>query len=82
MSKTLLITGAGTGLGAETARQLADGNEIFIHYNASKESAEQVAADVEKQGGKAYLLQADLSKEAGCRSLIKGVYDKATKLDV
>ena len=82
MAKTLLITGASTGLGAETARQLAKRNEIFIHYNSSKESAEQVAADVEKQGGKAYLLQADLSKEAGCRSLIKGVNDKTTKLDV
>ena len=31
----ILITGASTGIGAETARELAEGNEIFIHYNSS-----------------------------------------------
>lgn len=82
MSKTLLITGASTGLGAETARYLADGNEIFVHYNASREPAQQVAADVEKRGGKAYLVQADLSKEAECRALAKSVSDQTAKLDV
>jgi len=82
MSKTLLITGASTGLGAETARHLAAGNEIFVHYNASKKPAEQVAADVEKRGGKAYLVQGDLSKEVGCRTLVKNVQDQAAKLDV
>ena len=32
MSKIILITGASTGLGAETARLLAPGNEIPVHY--------------------------------------------------
>ncbi len=82
MSKTLLITGASTGLGAETARHLADGNEIFVHYHASKRPAEQVAADVEKRGGKAHLVQADLSSEEGCRALVKNVGKLTTKLDV
>lgn len=80
--KTILITGASTGIGAETARMLSAGNEIFVHYCASEEPARQVAADIEKNGGKAHLIQADLSKEAGCRTLVQSVSQKTEKLDV
>ena len=82
MSKQILITGASTGLGAETARLLAAGNEIFVHYNTSGEAAHQVAEDVEKRDGKAHLLQADLTTEKGCRELVQSVSEKTDKLDV
>ena len=82
MTKIILITGASTGIGAETARQLAAGNKIFVHYNSSKESAEKVAADIKGKGGEACLLQADLSKEDGCRDLVKAVSMESAKLDV
>ena len=82
MSKQILITGASTGLGAETARLLAAGNEIFVHYNASGEAAQQVAKDVVKLDGKAHLLQADLTTEKGCRELVQSVSEKTDKLDV
>lgn len=82
MSKVILITGASTGLGAETARHLAGGNQIFVHYCASGEAAQKVAADVEAKGGTAQPVQADLSKEAGCRSLFEAVAAKTDKLDL
>ena len=82
MPRVILITGASTGIGAETARHLAKENEIFIHYNASKEAAANVAADVERRDGKAYLLQSDLSTEAGCKELFSFISEKRDKLDV
>ena len=82
MSKHILITGASTGIGAETARVLANGNTVFVHYNASGQAAEKVAADVNQAGGEAIVLQADLSAETGCRSLVEGVAAKTDKLDV
>ena len=82
MTKSILITGASTGIGAETARQVAAGNEIFVHYNTSAEQAEKVAADVSEKGGKSYLMQADLSKEDGCRELVKAVSMESKKIDV
>jgi 3-oxoacyl-[acyl-carrier protein] reductase len=82
MSKTILITGASTGLGAETARHLAEGNEIIVHYHSSRQAAESVAADVEKRGGTAHLLQADLSSEQGCEGLVNEVSKRVSVLDV
>ena len=82
MSKIILITGSSTGIGAETAKLLARDNEIIIHYNSSKEAAEQVAADVKKNGGQAHLAQANLSTEQGCLHLNDFVSANFDKLDV
>ena len=82
MSKHILITGASTGIGAETARVLADGNTIFVHYHSSPKPAEEVAAAVNNAGGSAIVIQADLSKEDGCRDLVQAVSSNTDKLDV
>lgn len=81
MKKTILITGASTGIGAETARQLAPGNRLFVHYNASQAEAERTARDVESRGGEAVLLKADLTREAGCRALVEAVAGRSDRLD-
>ena len=60
MPKTILITGASTGIGACTATTLAKDNIIFIHYNSSETAAQLVAKEVETAGGTAHLLQANL----------------------
>lgn len=82
MSKTILITGASTGIGAETARLLAPDNTILIHYNSSEEAAERVASEVESRGGTAKLVQADLSSEEGTRELFNYVSSNFDHLDV
>ena len=80
--KNILITGASTGIGAETARLLADGNLVFVHFFSSNQPAEKVAAEVEEKGGKAKLIQADLSTEDGCRSLVAAVAAETDRLEV
>ncbi|MBI5685566.1 MAG: SDR family oxidoreductase [Verrucomicrobia bacterium] len=82
MNKTILITGAGTGIGAATAKRLAAGGEIIIHFHASRGAAEAVAGDVRAAGGTAHLVQADLATEAGCREVVAFVTERCGKLDV
>jgi 3-oxoacyl-[acyl-carrier protein] reductase len=82
MGKRIVITGASTGIGAETARELAAGNDIIVHYYSSKKAAEAVAADIEKAGGTAHLLQADLSKPEECERFISETAKIFPVLDV
>ncbi len=82
MGKVILLTGASTGIGAGTARMLAPGNKLFLHYNASGEAAGQVKKEVEALGGEALLLQADITTEAACERLVDEVKARTDYLDV
>lgn len=61
--KSVLVTGASTGIGAAIARALgAQGALVGVHYNSSQDAAEAVAAAVVAAGGKSVLVKADASK--------------------
>ena len=63
--KTVIVTGASTGIGAATARLAAkDGYDVAIGYRSDQQKASEVAKDVEAAGGRAVLIQADLSDPA------------------
>lgn len=78
----ILITGASTGIGADTAKMLANNNELFMVYNRSVDSAKTVAAEVNQLGGKAHLLQCDITKEENCIKLFKEISKLTDSLDV
>jgi 3-oxoacyl-[acyl-carrier protein] reductase len=72
-----LVTGAGTGIGAATARALAgEGARVAVHYRSSREQAERLAAEI---GGIA--LQADLRDEAAADALIPAAVEQLGRLD-
>lgn len=82
-NKKVLITGSSRGIGAEIAKKMAFlGAEVVINYASSKESAEKVKAEIEAQGGKAYLLQADISDFAEAAELVKAAAEKMGGLNV
>ncbi|MFJ5989249.1 SDR family NAD(P)-dependent oxidoreductase [Lentzea sp. NPDC092896] len=61
--KTVLVTGAGTGFGAEIAvRAAQEGADVAVHYRSSRDGAERTAERVEQQGRKAFLVQADIAE--------------------
>ncbi|MFW5711085.1 MAG: SDR family NAD(P)-dependent oxidoreductase [bacterium] len=78
----IVVTGASTGIGAATAKELAEGNTVFVHYHSSKNEAETVAKAVETGGGTPILIQADLATDAGCGKLADEVKSHTDRLDV
>jgi NAD(P)-dependent dehydrogenase (short-subunit alcohol dehydrogenase family) len=66
-----LVTGAGARLGKAMAEALGqDGWAVAVHYRSSKNGAEATRAAIEAAGGRAALVQADLSIEAETAGLV------------
>ncbi len=82
MAARILITGASTGIGAATAREMAPGNTIFLHYNTSEREAGEVAVAVKEAGGTPHLLQADLSEKRGAELLAEQMNGLTDALDL
>lgn len=81
--KVVLITGASTGIGAAAARAFgANRARVAVHYNKSKPEAEQVAADVEKSGGKAFLVNGDVTRTDTVRALVEQTVKHFGRIDV
>lgn len=65
MSKSILITGASTGIGAATAILASElGWDVGIGYNSDAQGADSVAKIVQENGQQTLTLQADMAKPA------------------
>lgn len=74
MSGTLLVTGASRGIGAAVARMAAQrGYAVCVNYLASAAAAEQLVGDIEKAGGRALAVKADVAQEAAVEALFKTI---------
>jgi 3-oxoacyl-[acyl-carrier protein] reductase len=70
--RTALITGAGRGIGRATAIRLArDGARIAINFKGNAEAAAEAKRLVEKGGGKATLIQGDVSVDGQAEEIVK-----------
>ncbi len=64
MSKVLLVTGAGRGIGAAIARAAGkEGYKVAVNYARSKDAAEAVVCDIKGAGGEAIAIQGDMALE-------------------
>ncbi|MCC2604446.1 glucose 1-dehydrogenase [Planctobacterium marinum] len=74
MHKTVVITGAGRGIGAATAKKLASqGYAVVVNYRRDAKSADKVAKDIVAAGGRAIAIQADVSLESDVQRLFHQV---------
>jgi 3-oxoacyl-[acyl-carrier protein] reductase len=81
--RVALVTGAGSGIGAATAEQLATkGCDVVINYAHNRDGAEAVAARCMAFGGAAMVLQADIASDVECRGLVAETVGRFGRLDV
>ncbi|KJY86835.1 sugar dehydrogenase [Vibrio neptunius] len=64
MDKVVIVTGAGRGIGAETAKLLAkQGYAVCVNYLKNHQRADEVVEAITQSGGRAFAHQADVSDE-------------------
>ncbi|MBW8780688.1 MAG: glucose 1-dehydrogenase [Verrucomicrobia bacterium] len=70
--KIALVTGASKGIGAATAKQLAAaGAAVVVNYASGKTGADRVVSEITTAGGKAFAIQADVSRPADIARLFQ-----------
>jgi len=80
--KVGLITGGGSGVGAATARLLANqGFDVLINYRRSAGLADAVVADCKAAGADAIAVQGDVADDDVCRSLVQQAVQRWGRVD-
>lgn len=83
VEKTALVTGASRGIGRAIALALAkEGYAVAVNYAGSREAAEAVRDEIIADGGKAFILQGDVSSAEDVDRIFKTVKEEFGFLDV
>jgi len=73
-NKVIIVTGASRGIGAATAKLAAErGYAVCVNYRRSQAAAEGVVAEIERGGGRAIAVAADVAVEADVVRLFETV---------
>ena len=83
VEKTALVTGASRGIGRAIALALAkEGYAVAVNYAGRREAAEAVRNEITAAGGRAFILQGDVSSAEDVDRIFKTVKEEFGVLDV
>lgn len=83
MGKTVLITGAATGIGRETAKRFAaEGYFVAVHYYKSEMAAQTLLEELKARHATAIPIQADLRDSTAVQSMVEKACRAFGRVDV
>jgi citronellol/citronellal dehydrogenase len=80
--RVCLVSGAGSGIGRETAAELARLGAIVVGCGRRIEPLEETVAAIEADGGRAEAVAADIRDEDGVGEMVDGVLERHSRIDV
>ena len=80
--KVALITGAGSGIGRETALLFGSEGAAVVAVDVNRDTAEATAVAVSDAGGQSVAVVADVSNDAGCAAMVTTAESTFGRLDV
>ena len=81
--KTVMVTGAGTGFGAELAvRAGEEGANVLVHYRSSAAGAERTADRVRAAGTEALIVQGDITSWDDIKRMAEWAFSEVGGVDV
>jgi 3-oxoacyl-[acyl-carrier protein] reductase len=81
--RVAVVTGASTGIGSWAAIALAEcGASVAVNYNRNRAGAEETRRIIESHGGRAIIVQADVSTNSGAQSLIETARAQLGPIDI
>lgn len=81
-NKTVLITGAATGIGRATARELARMGARLVIADLNGAKAEEAASSIQAEGGEAMGMRCDVTRDDDVADLMKAISAKFGPVDV
>lgn len=81
-NKVVVITGAGSGIGAATARLFAVHKAWVVLSDINLETAQEISEDINRAGGKSFAILADVSHFEELEALIGKVVQVHGRVDV
>ena len=83
MRKSVLITGASSGIGREIIRILASSYDVIIHYNNNYESALELKKEIDNKYNRDFLMvKSNLNNEEEIDNMLRIIYDRYDKIDI
>ena len=81
--KVAIVTGSSSGIGQSIAIRLAsEGAGVVVNYSSRPQGADDTRVEIERTGGKAVTVQADVSKMADTQNLIDQTYQQLGRCDI
>ncbi len=81
--RVALITGASRGMGAATARLLAaHGAAVAVNYLKNREAGEKVVREIEERGGRALLLQGNVTVQSEAEQVVRATEQQLGTIDI
>jgi len=81
-NKVIIITGAGSGIGKETALLFAKEGAKVVVADVNEKGGEETTADIKKNGGKAFFVKLDVTNREQSKQMVKTTLEKYGRIDV